>query len=110
MWFIFPQLSGLGRSAMAHTYGIASLDEARAYLAHPVLGARLYEATAALLAAPGSAETTLGDVDAMKLRSSMTLFALAADDPAPFRAALDRFFAGHEDAATIDVLKGRTGA
>lgn len=110
MWFIFPQLSGLGRSAMAHTYGIASLDEARAYLTHPVLGARLYEATAALLAAPGSAETILGDVDAMKLRSSMTLFALAADDPAPFRAALDRFFAGHEDAATIDVLKGRTGA
>ncbi len=110
MWFIFPQLRGLGRSAMAHTYGIASLDEARAYLAHPVLGARLYEATAALLAAPGSAETTLGDVDAMKLRSSMTLFALAADDPAPFRAALDRFFAGQEDAATIDVLKGRTGA
>ena len=110
MWFIFPQLRGLGRSAMAHTYGIASLDEARAYLAHPVLGARLYEATATLLAAPGSAETTLGDVDAMKLRSSMTLFALAADDPAPFRAALDRFFAGQEDAATIDVLKGRTGA
>jgi len=110
MWFIFPQLRGLGRSAMAHTYGIASLDEARAYLAHPVLGARLYEATAALLAAPGSAETILGDVDAMKLRSSMTLFALAADDPAPFRAALDRFFAGQEDAATIDVLKGRTGA
>ncbi len=105
MWFVFPQVAGLGQSAMARTYAIAGADEARAYLAHPVLGARLIEATAAVIAARGSAEAILGGIDAVKLRSSMTLFATVAEDPAPFRAALDRFFGGAEDPATLDLLR-----
>jgi len=104
MWFIFPQIAGLGHSAMARTYAIAGADEAKAYLAHPVLGARLIEVTQAVMAAPGSAETILGGIDAVKLRSSMTLFAAVADDPAPYRAALDRFFGGEDDQATLDLL------
>ena len=105
MWFVFPQVAGLGQSAMARTYAIAGADEAKAYLAHPVLGARLIEATAAVIAALGSAEAILGGIDAVKLRSSMTLFATVAQDPAPFRAALDRFFGGAEDPATLDLLR-----
>ena len=101
MWFIFPQIAGLGRSDMARRYAIASADEARAYLAHPLLGARLVEATAAVVAASGSAEHILGGIDAVKLRSSMTLFAAVADDPAPFRAALDRFYDGRPDPETL---------
>lgn len=101
MWFIFPQVAGLGHSEMARLYAIASADEARAYLAHPLLGPRLIEATAAVVAADGSAESILGGIDSVKLRSSMTLFAEVADDPAPFRAALDRFFDGERDAATL---------
>jgi len=104
MWFIFPQIAGLGQSAMARTYSIAGADEARAYLAHPVLGPRLIEVTQTVTAAPGSAETILGGIDAVKLRSSMTLFAVVADDPSPFRAALDRFFGGEDDRATLDLL------
>jgi len=104
MWFIFPQIAGLGQSAMARTYSIAGGDEARAYLAHPVLGPRLIEVTQTVTAAPGSAETILGGIDAVKLRSSMTLFAVVADDPSPFRAALDRFFGGEDDRATLDLL------
>lgn len=107
MWFVFPQLRGLGRSATAQHYGIGSLDEARAYLAHPALGPRLLETTAAVLAAPGSAEAVLGTIDALKLRSSMTLFAAAADDPAPFQAVLDCWFDGAPDQATIDMLCDR---
>nr|WP_233130762.1 DUF1810 domain-containing protein [Sphingomonas jeddahensis] len=106
MWFVFPQLRGLGRSPTAQHYGIASLAEARAYLAHAVLGPRLHEASATVLAAPGSAEAILGPVDALKLRSSMTLFAAAADDPAPFGAVLRRFFDGAPDAATEVLLRG----
>ncbi|MGA1799652.1 DUF1810 domain-containing protein [Sphingomonas sp. 4RDLI-65] len=105
MWFVFPQIAGLGQSAMARTYAIAGADEARAYLAHPVLGARLIEATAAVVGARGSAEAILGGIDAVKLRSSMTLFAAVADDPAPFRAALDRFFGGMADEATLRLLQ-----
>ncbi len=105
MWFVFPQIAGLGRSAMAQAYAIGSADEARAYLAHPALGPRLIEATEAVTAAPGSAEAILGGIDAIKLRSSMTLFAHVADDPAPFRAALDRFFVGADDPATIALLR-----
>ncbi len=105
MWFVFPQIAGLGRSAMAQAYAIGSADEARAYLAHPVLGPRLVEATLAVTAAHGSAEAILGGIDAIKLRSSMTLFAAVADDPAPFRAALDRFFGGAEDPATRALLR-----
>lgn len=90
---------------MARTYAIASADEARAYLAHPVLGSRLIEATEAVTAAAGSADAILGDIDAVKLRSSMTLFAAVADDPRPYRVALDRFFSGQDDAATLDLLR-----
>ncbi|RSV14540.1 DUF1810 domain-containing protein [Sphingomonas sp. ABOLG] len=98
MWYVFPQLRGLGHSPTAQHFGIASLDEARAYLAHPLLGPRLHAACAALATASGSAVDILGPVDAMKLRSSMTLFARAADDPAPFQAIIDRFFDGPDPA------------
>ena len=104
MWFVFPQLAGLGRSPTAMVYAIASAGEARAYLAHPVLGARLIEAARTVTAAPGTAEAILGSIDAIKLRSSMTLFAAVADDPAPFAATLDRFFAGGRDPATLGLL------
>ncbi|MEG3170872.1 DUF1810 domain-containing protein [Sphingomonas sp. ZB1N12] len=107
MWFIFPQIAGLGQSAMARTYAIAGADEARAYLAHPVLGPRLMAVTQAVSAASGSAEAILGGIDAVKLRSSMTLFAAVADDPTLFRAALDRFFGGEDDGATLDLLASR---
>jgi uncharacterized protein (DUF1810 family) len=105
MWFIFPQIAGLGQSAMARTYAIASAEEARAYLAHPVLGPRLIEATGAVTAAAGSAEAILGGIDAVKLRSSMTVFAAIADDPTPYRAALERFFGGKDDPATLGLLR-----
>ena len=105
MWFIFPQIAGLGQSAMARTYAIASAEEARGYLAHPVLGPRLIEATEAVTAAAGSAEAILGGIDAVKLRSSMTLFAAVADDPTPYRAALERFFGGEDDPATLGLLR-----
>ncbi|RZM30932.1 MAG: DUF1810 family protein, partial [Sphingomonas sp.] len=95
----------LGRSAMAQAYAIGSADEARGYLAHPVLGPRLLEATQAVTAARGSAEAILGGIDAIKLRSSMTLFAAVADDPTPFRAALERFFDGADDPATLALLR-----
>ena len=101
MWFVFPQIAGLGHSAMAQRYAIRSVDEARAYLAHPVLGPRLVEATRTVTAAPGSAEAIMGSIDAVKLRSSLTLFAAVADDASPFQAALDRFFGGERDPETL---------
>jgi uncharacterized protein (DUF1810 family) len=103
MWFVFPQIAGLGRSAMAQRYAIRSLAEAEAYVAHPVLGARLRESAAALteLAGGDSAEEVLGPVDAQKLHSSMTLFARAAPDEPLFRAVLDRYFDGMEDPGTL---------
>ena len=105
MWFVFPQIAGLGRSPMARRYAISSLDEARAYLEHPVLGPRLAEASEALLAHDGrSARDILGDIDATKLRSSMTLFARAAPDTPVFRQVLDRFFGGRPDEATDERL------
>lgn len=110
MWWVFPQIAGLGRSPTAHHYAITSAEEARAYLAHPLLGARLAEATAAAIAAAGSAERIFGTIDAMKLRSSLTLFAAVADDPAPYRAGLDRFFGGEADAATVRLLDTRADA
>ena len=107
MWFVFPQLAGLGRSATARFYAIGSFDEARAYLAHPVLGLRLVECTEATLAHPDrSAEWIFGPVDAMKFRSSMTLFEMAAEDAGTFRRALDSFFDGVRDAETIGLLAG----
>jgi uncharacterized protein (DUF1810 family) len=107
MWFIFPQVAGLGSSAMARQYAISSVDEARAYLEHPVLGRRLAECAGALLSAGGkSAEAILGPVDAMKLRSSMTLFAAAAPGGGAFRDVLDRYFGGAPDEATLSRLPG----
>lgn len=101
IWFVFPQIAGLGLSETSRFYAIASLDEAAAYLAHPVLGQRLIEAAGALLAQPErDAEAVLGAIDAVKVRSSMTLFA-AVDGAAPvFRRVLDEFYAGAEDPAT----------
>jgi uncharacterized protein (DUF1810 family) len=102
MWFVFPQIAGLGRSPTAQHYAISGLEEARAYLAHPVLGPRLRESAAALLGVPGrSAEEILGGVDALKLRSSMTLFARAAPDEEVFPAVLDRFYGGKADPETV---------
>lgn len=105
IWFVFPQIAGLGRSPMARTYAIASLAEARAYLDHPVLGPRLLECARALLAvADRSAVEILGEVDALKLRSSMTLFARAAPQEPLFREVLDRFYAGEPDRTTEQIL------
>jgi uncharacterized protein (DUF1810 family) len=101
MWFIFPQVAGLGHSSMATIYAISSIDEAKAYLDHPVLGPRLLETTRALVEVTGrSANQILGDIDAMKLRSSVTLFARAAVDEPLFREVLDRYFGGVPDEAT----------
>ena len=105
IWFIFPQIAGLGRSATSERFSVASLDEARAYLAHPLLGARLHECVAALLAIDGgTADEVLGPLDAMKLRSSMTLFHRAAPDDPAFVQVLERFFDGSADAATDALL------
>jgi uncharacterized protein (DUF1810 family) len=105
MWFVLPQLAGLGRSATARRYALSGLEEARAYLAHPVLGPRLLRVTATVLDAPApSAEALFGGIDAVKARSSMTLFARAADDPAPFVAVLDRWSGGAEDPETLRLL------
>lgn len=106
MWFIFPQLRGLGSSAMAQRYGIADLPEAVAYLRHPLLGPRLLECTGLLLQAPVSLGATniLGAVDALKLRSCLTLFRLASRAE-PFDAALTRFFGGEADLRTIRLLR-----
>jgi uncharacterized protein (DUF1810 family) len=112
IWFVFPQIAGLGQSPMSQAYAIRSLEEARAYLEHPLLGPRLTECCEALLAAGSGASSTagaagagaaqiLGGIDAIKVRSSMTLFAHA--DPAEplFRAVLDRFYGGEEDPETL---------
>ena len=106
MWFVFPQLSGLGSSPAARHFAISGLAEARAYLAHPVLGPRLVESARALTLRSGrTAEQVLGSVDAMKLRSSMTLFAAAAPDDPVFAAVLDQYFAGEPDEATTSRLR-----
>jgi uncharacterized protein (DUF1810 family) len=105
MWFVFPQLRALGHSDTAWFYGISGLDEAQAYLAHPVLGPRLRECVDAVVATPDrTAVEILGTIDALKLRSSMTLFARAATDPAPFLAALARFSDGTFDERTDGLL------
>jgi uncharacterized protein (DUF1810 family) len=101
MWFVFPQIAGLGRSAMAKTYAIGSLAEARAYLRDPILGPRLLEATRAVDGLSGlTAEEIFGSIDATKLRSSMTLFARAAPDEPLFQRVLDRYFDGVADEET----------
>jgi uncharacterized protein (DUF1810 family) len=104
MWFIFPQIAGLGRSDMARHYAIVSVDEAQAYLAHPLLGARLRECVGALQDLTGTtAEAVFGTVDALKLRSSLTLFAEAGGGGL-FTAALGRWFGGQSDPATIALI------
>ncbi|RTM13268.1 MAG: DUF1810 domain-containing protein [Bradyrhizobiaceae bacterium] len=104
MWFVFPQIAGLGFSAMSQRYAIGSRAEARAYLAHPVLGARLIECTGLVLAVQGrSINAILGAPDDAKFRSSMTLFGAVSDQPI-FGAALARYFAGERDAATLEIL------
>jgi uncharacterized protein (DUF1810 family) len=101
MWFVFPQIAGLGYSPTARAYAITSLDEARAYLSHPVLGPRLTECAAILTGLRGrTAEQVFGEVDALKLRSSMTLFMHAAPDEALFRQVLEQYFDGIPDSAT----------
>jgi uncharacterized protein (DUF1810 family) len=101
MWYVFPQVQGLGRSWMANEYAIGSLAEAQAYLGHPVLGPRLIECAQLLLAIDGtSAADVLGSLDAMKLRSSMTLFSKADPQQVVFRQVLDRYFQGSEDPGT----------
>ena len=105
MWFVFPQLAGLGRSSTAQHFAIADVDEAQAYLAHPVLGPRLLECTRALIAlGADDAVDVLGSTDAMKLRSSMTLFARAAPGETAFREVLDQYFGGELDDTTVELL------
>jgi uncharacterized protein (DUF1810 family) len=107
MWFVFPQIAGLGRSPMARTYALASLAEARAYLAHPVLGPRLVQGAEVLAGLSDvSATTIFGEVDAMKLRSSMTLFARAAPDRQIFNQVLGQYFDGQPDEQTDRLLMG----
>jgi uncharacterized protein (DUF1810 family) len=107
MWFIFPQIQGLGRSEIARRYAIASLDEARAYLGHPLLGARLAECTSLVVASTAPTLVSIfGPVDALKFRSSMTLFAEASAEPALFVEALDTYCAGERDEATLELLGG----
>jgi uncharacterized protein (DUF1810 family) len=101
MWFVFPQIAGLGRSATAQHYAISGLDEARAYLAHPVLGPRLLESAGALTELDSTDPVgVLGGIDAQKLRSSMTLFAAAAPDVPVFGHVLEQYFDGARDEAT----------
>ena len=110
MWFVFPQLLGLGSSPTAVHYAIRSLEEARAYLKHPVLGPRLVECVQAVNAVRGrSAGEIFGYPDELKFRSSLTLFLMAAasEAKAPFQRALDRYFEGQGDKSTLDKL-GRT--
>jgi uncharacterized protein (DUF1810 family) len=105
IWYVFPQLRGLGSSAMADRYGISGIEEARAYLAHPVLGPRLRECARVVAAIErGSAEEVFGWPDNLKVRSSMTLFSMATDDDAEFRAVLDRFYGGELDPVTVERL------
>jgi uncharacterized protein (DUF1810 family) len=110
MWYVFPQLAGLGSSPTARRYAIGNLDEAVAYLNHPVLGARLVECAEALLALDGStAHDVFGWPDELKLRSSTTLFALASPPGSVFARVLDKYFGGQADASTLRLL-GRTEA
>ena len=101
MWFVFPQIAGLGHSAMAQQFAISGLEEARAYLAHPVLGPRLIECTQLVGTSRRSISEIFGSPDDMKFRSSMTLFAAAQPGPSAFQDALDEYFGGKGDAATL---------
>ena len=104
MWFIFPQIDGLGSSSTSRYYAIKSLDEAKAYLAHPVLGPRLVESAQAALSVTGrTAEQVFGLVDAMKLHSSATLFSAASANGSVFHQLLDKYFSGQPDARTLEL-------
>jgi uncharacterized protein (DUF1810 family) len=106
IWFIFPQMKGLGFSQASQFYGLSGAEEARAYLAHPILGPRLRDCVEAMLSPRGkSADDVLGSTDALKFRSSMTLFARSAPQEGLFLTALARFFEGHEDEKTLALLK-----
>jgi len=105
MWFVFPQIAGLGRSPTAVRYAISSLDEAKAYLAHPILGLRLKECAKLVLDVEGrTARDIFGPVDEMKFRSSMTLFMKAAPDEPLFAGCLEKYFGGRADPATLEKL------
>ena len=105
MWFMFPQLRGLGTSTMAHLYGISGLGEAKAYLAHPVLSGRLYELCGELLKHKDkTALEIFGDIDEIKLKSSMTLFALTSEDYTIFDEVLEHFFGGEMDEVTVSLI------
>jgi uncharacterized protein (DUF1810 family) len=105
MWFIFPQIAGLGQSPTSIRFAIASLDEAKAYLAHPVLGERLRECARLALDVEGkSARQIFGSIDEMKFRSSMSLFARAAPDESLFQRCIDKYFGGGSDPATLAKL------
>lgn len=107
MWFVFPQIAGLGQSPTSRLYAISSLDEARAYVRHPVLGPRLIECAGIVAGHTGSTpEQIFGGIDALKLHSSMTLFHRAAPDEPAFGDVLARFFDGRPDAATVRLLGG----
>jgi uncharacterized protein (DUF1810 family) len=106
IWYVFPQIRGLGMSAMSQKYSISGLDEARAYSEHPVLGPRLRECTQVVLDIHGrTAEQIFPDPDDLKFRSCMTLFERAAADPSVFRAALAKYFGGEPDYATLEILE-----
>ena len=106
MWFVFPQIAGLGSSDMARRFALSGKAEARAFASHPILGERLDQATEAMLDWAGTmaANEILGTVDAMKFRSSMTLFEASADDTDAFTASLDQFYEGERDALTLQRL------
>jgi len=105
MWFIFPQLAGLGQSSTSKYYAIRGIDEATAYLAHPQLGARLLEISTALMRLTGgNAHQIFGDPDDMKLKSSMTLFSQVPNAPPIFQQVLDRYFDGKADRSTLQIL------
>lgn len=105
MWYIFPQIAGLGQSSTARYYSIRDLEEAREYYAHPVLGQRLREITSVLLALRGSDPVAMfGGIDSMKLKSSMTLFTAVAPDDPLFRQVLDKYYGGEQDSLTLRLL------
>lgn len=110
IWYIFPQVAGLGRSGMAQRFAIRSLDEAKAYLGHPILGKRLLECVVTLQDLPLSdPEVVFGKVDAVKVRSSLTLFAMADPQQRLFSAALDRWYKGLKDTRTLEILTAEQG-
>lgn len=105
MWYIFPQIAGLGQSSTARYYSIRDLEEARKYYAHPVLGQRLREISGVLLDLRGSDPVAVfGGIDSMKLKSSMTLFAVAAPDDPLFQQVLDKYYGGEQDILTLRIL------